>query len=57
MLHLKNYYDLTESTYLELGLTGMFGFNNQRGYEDDTVDPAVLADEPWRRDRRRWART
>jgi hypothetical protein len=49
MLHLKNYYDLSESTYLEVGLTGMLGFNNRRGYEDDSVDPPVLADEPWRR--------
>ncbi|MBN2575493.1 MAG: hypothetical protein JXP73_13095, partial [Deltaproteobacteria bacterium] len=28
LLHLKNYYDLSPNTYLELGLTGMFGFNN-----------------------------
>jgi hypothetical protein len=45
LLHLKNYYDLSDSTYLELGLTGMFGFNNRRGLagEDD-----ALVDEPWR---------
>jgi hypothetical protein len=42
--HLKNYYDLSESTYLELGLSGMWGFNNPRGY------PAYgdLTDDPWR---------
>jgi hypothetical protein len=45
MLHLKNYYDLAPSTYLELGLTGMFGFNNQRGF----VNNGRLIDEPWRR--------
>ena len=33
--HLKNYFDLTSDTYLELGITGMMGFNNIRGYIDD----------------------
>ena len=47
MAHLKNYYDLTENTYLELGLSGMFGVNNRRGYVDPS-SPATLADEPWR---------
>jgi hypothetical protein len=46
MLHLKNYYDLTRSTYLELGLTGMFGFNNRRGL---LTNDGELVDEPWRR--------
>ncbi len=32
--HLKNYYDLNSDTYLEIGLTGMIGQNNQRGYSD-----------------------
>ena len=45
MLHLKNYYDLADSTYLELGLTGMLGFNNKRGLA--VADR--LVDEPWRR--------
>jgi hypothetical protein len=45
MLHLKNYYDLSRSTYLELGLTGMFGFNNQRGV---LTQQNELEDEPWR---------
>jgi hypothetical protein len=45
MMHLKNYYDLTDATYLELGLTGMFGFNNRRGY----VEANKLRDEDWRR--------
>ena len=44
MAHLKNYYDLSESTYLELGLTGMFGFNNQRGFED----PTLYDDNDWK---------
>ena len=30
--HLKNYVDLNQNTYLELGLTGMIGRNNVRGY-------------------------
>ena len=46
LLHLKNYYDLSPSTYLELGLTGMFGFNNRRGL---LTEDAELIDEPWRR--------
>jgi hypothetical protein len=46
MLHLKNYYDLSPSTYFELGLTGMVGFNNKRGY---TTNGERLIDEPWRR--------
>jgi len=32
--HLKNYFDLTTETYLEIGLTGMMGLNNVRGYMD-----------------------
>jgi len=47
MLHLKNYYDLSESTYLEFGLTGMFGFNNRRGYLANEGD-TMLTDDPWR---------
>jgi hypothetical protein len=35
LLHLKNYWDLSRDTYLELGLTGMLGKNNQRGYDDE----------------------
>ncbi|MFC1642874.1 hypothetical protein ACFL5O_09370 [Myxococcota bacterium] len=46
LLHLKNYYDLSSSTYLELGLTGMFGFNNRRGW---ATDDGRLLDDPWRR--------
>ncbi len=46
MLHLKNYYDLSGSTYLELGLTGMYGTNNKRGLLTEEGD---LVDEPWRR--------
>jgi hypothetical protein len=35
LLHLKNYWDLSRDTYLELGLTGMLGQNNHRGYDED----------------------
>jgi len=35
LLHLKNYWDLSRDTYLELGLTGMIGQNNQRGYDEE----------------------
>ncbi len=30
--HLKSYYDLNKNTYFELGLSGMTGFNNFRGF-------------------------
>jgi hypothetical protein len=46
MLHLKNYYDLNDDTYLELGLSGMFGFNNRRGLLNGEYE---LVDEPWRK--------
>jgi len=46
LLHLKNYWDLSENTYLELGLSGMVGFNNRTAYAEDEKDPTV--DEPWR---------
>ena len=47
LVHLKSYYDLSDSTYLEVGLTGAIGVNNRRGY----IHPgaAELGDEPWRR--------
>jgi hypothetical protein len=35
--HLKNYYDLSQDTYLEVGLTGMMGNNNFRGFEEDSL--------------------
>jgi hypothetical protein len=35
LLHLNNYWDLSRDTYLELGLTGMFGTNNFRGYDEE----------------------
>ena len=35
LLHLKNYWDLSRDTYLEIGLTGMLGQNNQRGYDEE----------------------
>ena len=33
--HLKNYYDLSQNTYLEWGVTGMWGKNNFRGYDNN----------------------
>lgn len=45
----KNYYDLSENTYLELGLSGGFGFNNRRGYSETGPGAAPgLKDEGWR---------
>jgi len=35
--HLKNYFDLSQNTYLELGLTGMMGSNNFKGFEEDSL--------------------
>ncbi len=46
LLRLKSYYDLSESTYFELGLTGMVGWNNHRGVTDETG--GELVDQPWR---------
>ncbi|MBN2576547.1 MAG: hypothetical protein JXP73_18430 [Deltaproteobacteria bacterium] len=31
LLHLRNYWDLDRNTYLELGLSGLAGFNNPQG--------------------------
>jgi hypothetical protein len=45
LVHLKNYYDLNESTYLELGLTGMYGWNNRRGVPDSDAGDGRLVDE------------
>lgn len=35
--HFKNYFDLSQDTYLELGLTAMMGSNNFRGFEEDSL--------------------
>ncbi len=42
LLKVKNYWDLTTNTYFELGLSGAYGFNHQRGIDPDTG--AVLAE-------------
>ncbi len=44
--HLKNYWDLDPATYLELGVTGLWGLNNKRGYVDETS--GLVFDEPRR---------
>jgi len=44
--HLKNYWDLSPATYLELGLTGVWGLNNKRGYVDEATGDVL--DEPLR---------
>lgn len=48
--HLKNYYDLSPSTYIELGLSGMWGYNNKRSepVEDEVTGEVTITDEPWR---------
>jgi hypothetical protein len=48
LAHIESYYDLTPSTYAELGLTGMVGFNNRRGVPADAAGAQRLVDEPWR---------
>ena len=45
LVHLKSYYDLTESAYLELGLTGMLGFNHHEGKEVATDAGSTVVDE------------
>ncbi|MBN1656444.1 MAG: hypothetical protein JXA30_21925 [Deltaproteobacteria bacterium] len=44
LAHVRNYYDLSEKTYLELGLTGMLGWNNRRGAMQDTRQTAYDRD-------------
>jgi len=34
LVHLRNYYDLSRNTYIELGLTGMHGYNHKNGEKD-----------------------
>lgn len=46
LAHLKNYVDLSEDLYLELGFSGMHGLNNRRGFLDPNAN--TLRDEPWR---------
>ncbi len=36
LLHFKNYYDLTEDTYLEIGFTGLLGTNDDLGFRLNT---------------------
>jgi hypothetical protein len=42
--HLKSYWDLNPSTYLELGLSGVWGLNNEWGVFDETVGKAFNED-------------
>ncbi|MFH1438857.1 MAG: hypothetical protein ABIJ56_24325 [Pseudomonadota bacterium] len=50
LAHLKNYYDLSKSTYLEFGMSGLWGFNNKRSFmaENEDTGEEELTDEPWR---------
>jgi hypothetical protein len=41
LLHYKIYRDLTDSTYLELGLSGLYGQNNEWQVNDETVDKSL----------------
>ncbi len=36
LLHYKNYFDITEDTYFELGVTGLIGTNDDRGFNLNT---------------------
>lgn len=42
LFHLKNYWDLSRDTYLEIGFSGMIGKNNLRGYNEE--DSLILED-------------
>lgn len=44
--HLKSYWDVSDNTYLEMGLSGLWGMNNKRGYVLD--NSATLSNQPWR---------
>ena len=48
--HLKNYYDLSKSTYMEIGLSGLWGFNNKRGFSifNEETQENETRNEPWR---------
>jgi len=35
LVYFKNYWDLSRTTYLEFGLTGIVGFNNKRGAQSE----------------------
>ncbi len=47
LLHMRNYWDLNRDTYLEIGLTGLFGVNNHYGkaVENEAV-PIQIFDAP-----------
>lgn len=42
--HLKSYWDLNASTYLELGLSAVWGLNNRWGWIDDSISELVNED-------------
>ncbi len=44
LLHAVNYWDLTRSTYLELGLSGLLGTSNAWGKKVDDTSPVQLYD-------------
>ena len=45
LLRTQSYYNLSEATYFELGLSAMVGWNNRRGMPDEQ---GLLVDEPYR---------
>lgn len=46
LVHMRNYWDLNRDTYMEFGLTGLFGVNNAWGSPVETVPaPLQLYDE------------
>ncbi len=42
--HLKSFWDLGPSTYMELGLSGVWGLNNRWGWMDESVEELVNED-------------
>ena len=45
LTRLKNFYDLSPAAYLEFGITGMFGKNNNRGFDENRVK--ILESTRW----------
>lgn len=50
MAHLKNYWDLSEATYLELGLSGSAGWNNPAASTESAADAWARGADPYATD-------